>query len=160
MNIQCAVRDGMVYILEVNPRASRTVPFVSKATGVPLAKMAMRVMMGRTLNELGVTSERIPSHISVKEAVFPFNKFPGTDVILGPEMRSTGEVMGIADDLGAAFLKSQQGAGSFLPMQGRVFISVKDKDKPATVPLARRFLDLGFTIAATRGPAASLAGRG
>src|SRR3989441_10546645 len=129
MNVQFAVRDGIVYILEVNPRASRTVPFVSKATGVPLAKIAMRVMMGRSLKELRVP-QRIPSHISVKEAVFPFNKFPGTDVILGPEMRSTGEVMGIADDFGAAFLKAQAASGSMLPMSGRLFISVKDKDKP------------------------------
>src|SRR3989454_1108654 len=160
MNVQFAVKDGTVYVLEVNPRASRTVPFVSKAIGVPLAKLAMQAMMGRTLEQIGFTAERTPVHISVKEAVFPFTKFPNTDVILGPEMKSTGEVMGIADDFGAAFLKSQHGAGSFLPMQGRVFISVKDKDKPATVPLARRFLELGFTIAATRGTAAYLAGRG
>jgi carbamoyl-phosphate synthase large subunit len=160
MNIQFAVRDGIVYVLEVNPRASRTIPFVSKATGVPLAKMAMRVMMGRSLKELRFTSERIPAHISVKEAVFPFNKFPGTDVILGPEMRSTGEVMGIADDFGTAFLKSQAAAGSILPMSGRVFISVKDKDKPGTVVLIRRFLDLGFTVEATRGTAGHLAGNG
>ena len=156
MNIQFAVRDGMLYVLEVNPRASRTVPFVSKATGVPLAKMAMRVMMGRSLKELQFTSERIPSHISVKEAVFPFNKFPGTDVILGPEMRSTGEVMGIAEDFGAAFLKSQAAAGSMLPMSGRVFISVKDKDKPGTILLIRRFLELGFVVEATRGTAGHL----
>ncbi|TLY19184.1 MAG: carbamoyl-phosphate synthase large subunit [Nitrospirae bacterium] len=160
MNIQFAVRDGTVYILEVNPRASRTVPFVSKATGVPLAKVAMRVMMGRTLKELRVTSERVPSHISVKEAVFPFNKFPGTDVILGPEMRSTGEVMGISDDFGAAFLKSQAAAGSMLPMCGRVFISVKDKDKPGTIVLIRRFLELGFTVEATRGTAGHLGRNG
>src|SRR5438309_5668873 len=160
MNVQFAVKDGTVYVLEVNPRASRTVPFVSKAIGVPLAKLAMQAMMGRTLEQIGFTAERTPVHISVKEAVFPFTKFPNTDVILGPEMKSTGEVMGIADDFGAAFLKSQHGAGSFLPMQGRVFISVKDKDKPATVPLARRFLELGFTIEATRGTAAYLAERG
>jgi carbamoyl-phosphate synthase large subunit len=159
MNVQFAVRDGMVYILEVNPRASRTVPFVSKATGVPLAKIAMRVMMGRSLKELRVP-QRVPSHISVKEAVFPFNKFPGTDVILGPEMRSTGEVMGIADDCGAAFQKSQAAAGSMLPMSGRVFISVKDKDKPGTVVLIRRFLELGFTVEATRGTAGHLGRNG
>jgi carbamoyl-phosphate synthase large subunit len=160
MNVQCAVKDGVLYVLEVNPRASRTVPFVSKAIGVPLAKLAMQVMMGRTLEQIGFTTERTPRHLSVKEAVFPFNKFPNTDVLLGPEMKSTGEVMGIADDFGAAFLKSQHGAGSILPMQGRVFISVKDKDKPATDPMARRFLELGFTIEATRGTAAYLAERG
>ena len=160
MNVQFAVRDGIVYVLEVNPRASRTVPFVSKAIGVPLAKLAMQVMMGRTLEQIGFTAERTPKHLSVKEAVFPFTKFPNIDVLLGPEMKSTGEVMGIADDFGAAFLKSQYGAGSFLPMQGRVFISVKDKDKPTTVPLARRFLELGFTLEATRGTAAYLAERG
>src|SRR2546422_603625 len=160
MNVQFAVRDGIVYVLEVNPRASRTVPFVSKAIGVPLAKLAMQVMMGRTLEQIGFTAERTPKHLSVKEAVFPFTKFPNIDVLLGPEMKSTGEVMGIADDFGAAFLKSQHGAGSFLPMKGRVFISVKDKDKAATLPLARRFLELGFTIEATRGTAAYLAERG
>jgi carbamoyl-phosphate synthase large subunit len=160
MNVQFAVRDGVVYVLEVNPRASRTVPFVSKATGVPLAKLAMRVMMGQPLKELGVLGERSPRHISVKEAVFPFSKFPGTDVILGPEMRSTGEVMGIAEDFGAAFLKSQAAAGSVLPMSGRVFISVKDKDKPRAVALIRRFLELGFTVEATRGTAAYLDSHG
>jgi carbamoyl-phosphate synthase large subunit len=153
MNVQFAVKDGALYVLEVNPRASRTVPFVSKAIGVPLAKLAMQAMMGRTLEQIGFTAERIPAHISVKEAVFPFNKFPNTDVLLGPEMRSTGEVMGLADDFGSAFLKSQSAADSTLPMSGRVFISVKDKDKPATVPLARRFLELGFTVWATRGTA-------
>jgi len=160
MNVQFAVRDGRVYVLEVNPRASRTVPFVSKAIGVPLAKLAMGVMMGRSLKELNFTTERQPRHISVKEAVFPFTKFPGTDVILGPEMRSTGEAMGIADDFGAAFLKAQAGAGAVLPMSGRVFISVKDKDKPATIPLIRRFLELGFTVEATRGTASHLARHG
>jgi len=160
MNVQFAVRDGRVYVLEVNPRASRTVPFVSKAIGVPLAKLAMGVMMGRSLKELNFTTERQPRHISVKEAVFPFTKFPGTDVILGPEMRSTGEAMGIADDFGAAFLKAQAGAGAVLPMSGRVFISVKDKDKPATIALIRRFLDLGFTVEATRGTASHLARHG
>jgi len=160
MNVQFAVRDGRVYVLEVNPRASRTVPFVSKAIGVPLAKLAMGVMMGRSLKELNFTTERQPRHISVKEAVFPFTKFPGTDVILGPEMRSTGEAMGIADDFGAAFLKAQAGAGAVLPMSGHVFISVKDKDKPATTALIRRFLELGFTVEATRGTASHLARHG
>jgi carbamoyl-phosphate synthase large subunit len=160
MNIQFAVRDGVVYVLEVNPRASRTVPFVSKAIGVPLAKIAMRVMMGQSLEDIGMLTERRPRHFSVKEAVFPFNKFPGTDVILGPEMRSTGEVMGIAEDFGAAFLKSQAAAGAVLPMRGRVFISVKDKDKPGTVALIDRFLRLGFAVEATRGTADHLARNG
>jgi carbamoyl-phosphate synthase large subunit len=157
MNVQFAIRDRIVYVLEVNPRASRTVPFVSKAIGVPLAKLAMQAMMGRSLVQIGFTAERTPTHVSVKEAVFPFNKFPNTDVLLGPEMRSTGEVMGLADDFGSAFLKSQDAAGGPLPMKGRVFVSVKDKDKPATVPLATRFLELGFTVEATRGTAGYLA---
>jgi len=160
MNVQFAIRDGIVYVLEVNPRASRTVPFVSKAIGVPLAKLAMQAMMGRSLAQIGFTAERTPTHVSVKEAVFPFNKFPNTDVLLGPEMRSTGEVMGLADDFGSAFLKSQDAAGGPLPMKGRVFVSVKDKDKPATVPLAKRFLELGFTVEATRGTAGYLAQHG
>ena len=160
MNVQFAIRDGMVYVLEVNPRSSRTVPFVSKAIGAPLAKLAMQVMMGRTLEQIRFTTERVPAHYSVKEAVFPFNKFPGTDVLLGPEMRSTGEVMGIADTFGAAFLKSQAGAGSTLPMNGRLFISVKDKDKPGVVALARRFLELGFAVEATRGTAGYLGEHG
>jgi carbamoyl-phosphate synthase large subunit len=160
MNVQFAIRDGIVYVLEVNPRASRTVPFVSKAIGVPLAKLAMQAMMGRSLEQIGFTAERTPTHVSVKEAVFPFNKFPNTDVLLGPEMRSTGEVMGLADDFGSAFLKSQDAAGGPLPMKGRVFVSVKDKDKPATVPLAKRFLELGFTVEATRGTAGYLAQHG
>jgi carbamoyl-phosphate synthase large subunit len=160
MNVQFAIRDGIIYVLEVNPRASRTVPFVSKAIGVPLAKLAMQAMMGRSLEQIGFTAERTPTHVSVKEAVFPFNKFPNTDVLLGPEMRSTGEVMGLADDFGSAFLKSQDAAGGPLPMKGQVLISVKDKDKPATVPLAKRFLELGFTVEATRGTAAYLAQHG
>jgi carbamoyl-phosphate synthase large subunit len=160
MNVQFAIRDGTVYVLEVNPRSSRTVPFVSKAIGVPLAKLAMQVMMGRTLEQIRFTTERAPAHYSVKEAVFPFNKFPGTDVLLGPEMRSTGEVMGIADTFGAAFLKSQAGAGSTLPMNGRLFISVKDRDKPGVVALARRFLELGFSVEATRGTAGYLGRHG
>ena len=160
MNVQFAIQDGTVYVLEVNPRSSRTVPFVSKAIGVPLAKLAMQVMMGRTLGQIRFTTERAPAHYSVKEAVFPFNKFPGTDVLLGPEMRSTGEVMGIADTFGAAFLKSQAGAGSTLPMNGRLFISVKDRDKPGVVALARRFLELGFSVEATRGTAGYLGRHG
>jgi carbamoyl-phosphate synthase large subunit len=153
MNVQFAVKDGTVYVLEVNPRASRTVPFVSKAIGIPLAKMAMKVMCGRSLKELGLTREHPIPYIAVKEAVFPFNKFPGVDTILGPEMKSTGEVMGIDSDFGSAFAKSQAAAGAMLPLSGRVFISVKDKDKTAVVSVARRLSDFGFTIVATGGTA-------
>ncbi|MBI3811920.1 MAG: carbamoyl-phosphate synthase large subunit [Nitrospirae bacterium] len=156
MNVQFAVKDGTVYILEVNPRASRTVPFVSKAIGTPLAKLAMKVMCGKTLKELGLTREHRIPYIAVKEAVFPFNKFPGVDTILGPEMKSTGEVMGIDTDFGSAFAKSQSAAGATLPRAGKVFISVKDKDKAAVMPVARRLTELGFTIVATDGTARSL----
>src|SRR6266536_877344 len=139
MNVQFAVKGEDVYILEVNPRASRTVPFVSKAIGVPLAKLAARVMAGKTLLALGLTKEREIPHIALKEAVFPFIKFPGVDTILGPEMKSTGEVMGIDRTFGRAFAKSQLSVGSAggLPTKGTVFISVKDKDKPAAVQLAQ-----------------------
>ncbi|MBI3610047.1 MAG: carbamoyl-phosphate synthase large subunit [Nitrospirae bacterium] len=153
MNVQFAVKDGTVYVLEVNPRASRTVPFVSKAIGVPLAKLAMKVMCGQTLKDLGLTREPSIPYIVVKEAVFPFNKFPGVDTILGPEMKSTGEVMGIDSDFGSAFAKSQAAAGAMLPLSGKVFISVKDKDKAAVAAVARRLADLGFTIIATSGTA-------
>jgi carbamoyl-phosphate synthase large subunit len=156
MNAQFAVKNGDLYILEVNPRASRTVPFVSKAIGVPLAKLAMKVMVGRTLNDLGFTEAPVISHVTVKEAVFPFNKFAGVDVLLGPEMRSTGEVMGIDQDFGWAFAKSQAGAGVGLPSAGRVFISVKDKDKPAALEVARQLSRLGFAIEATHGTAGYL----
>jgi carbamoyl-phosphate synthase large subunit len=156
MNIQYAVRDGRVYVLEVNPRASRTVPFVSKATGVPLAKMATKVIMGKTLKELGLVQEVITSHVSVKESVFPFARFPGVDTLLGPEMKSTGEVMGIDESFGLAFAKSQLAAGQKLPLSGRVFISVKDEDKAAVVATASLFSAMGFGIAATRGTAAFL----
>jgi carbamoyl-phosphate synthase large subunit len=160
MNVQFAVKDDTVYILEVNPRASRTVPFVSKAVGLPLAKMAVHVMCGRSLKELGLTMEyRIP-YIAVKEAVFPFNKFPGVDTILGPEMKSTGEVMGIDTDFGSAFAKAQAAAGGPLPLSGKVFISVKDKDKPAVRPVARRLAEFGFTIVATGGTAQYLGEHG
>src|SRR5688572_9918663 len=131
INVQYAVKDGVVYVLEVNPRASRTIPFVSKATGVPLASVAARVMLGETLEQLGVTSEIIPPYVSVKEAVFPFNKFREFDPVLGPEMRSTGEVMGIADSFGSAFARAQLGAGNGLPTEGTVFLTVNDPDKPA-----------------------------
>ncbi|MBI5522343.1 MAG: carbamoyl-phosphate synthase large subunit [Desulfarculus sp.] len=160
MNIQYAVKDDLLYILEVNPRASRTVPFVSKATGVPWAKAATKVMMGRTLIEQGLTQEVWPKHISVKEAVFPFVRFPGVDPVLGPEMRSTGEVMGIDHNLGLAFAKSQLGAGQVLPTTGAVFISVKDDDKAAVVPLAAKFHRLGFAILATKGTHARLVAEG
>lgn len=160
MNVQFAVKDGDVYILEVNPRASRTVPFVSKAIGVPLAKLAARVMAGATLEELGFTREIVPTHYSVKEAVFPFVKFPGVDIILGPEMRSTGEVMGIDPDLGIAYAKSQMSAQPPLPLRGSVFISVKDADKPAAVELAREFVELGFEVLATSGTASLLSEAG
>jgi carbamoyl-phosphate synthase large subunit len=160
MNVQFAIKDGDVYILEVNPRASRTVPFVSKAIGVPLAKLAAKVMAGKTLRELGFTAEVIPTHYSVKEAVFPFIKFPGIDIILGPEMRSTGEVMGIDPDLGIAYAKSQMSAQPPLPLAGNVFISVKESDKPAAIDVARDFVDLGFKIHATSGTAKTLAAAG
>ena len=151
MNIQYAVRDGIIYVIEVNPRASRTVPFVSKATGVPLANMATRVIMGKTLKSLGLTREVIPEYVSVKEAVFPFSRFPGVDTILGPEMKSTGEVMGIDHNFGLAFGKSQVAAGQEIPLSGTVFISVKDTDKAAALPVAMGLLNLGFKILATRG---------
>lgn len=160
MNVQYAVKGDTVYVLEVNPRASRTIPFVSKAIGVPLAKLAAKVMAGMTLKELGFTEEIIPKHISVKESVFPFNRFPGVDIILGPEMKSTGEVMGIDVDFGRAYLKSQLAAGQNLPTKGEVFISVKDKDKNAIVPIAKRLIGLGFNIAATEGTALALENKG
>jgi carbamoyl-phosphate synthase large subunit len=156
MNIQYAIKDGKLYVLEVNPRASRTVPFVSKAIGVPLAKTATRVMLGQTLKELGFTGSVRPGHISVKEAVFPFSRFPGVDIILGPEMKSTGEVMGIDSSFGMAFAKSQLAAGFRLPLEGRVFISVHDLHKEGIVPIARTFQEMGFQLAGTRGTAAYL----
>jgi len=143
-------------VLEVNPRASRTVPFVSKAVGVPLAKLAARVMVGRSLDDLGFTEEIVPSHVSVKEAVFPFNKFPGVDTLLGPEMKSTGEVMGIGASFGAAFAKAQIAAGTVLPTQGAVFISVREEDKVALLPTAARLARAGFALIATSGTAAYL----
>ncbi len=151
MNVQFAVKGNDVYVLEVNPRASRTVPFVSKAIGVPLAKLAAKVMTGKTLRELGFTKEIVPEHFSVKEAVFPYLRYQGMDISLGPEMKSTGEVMGMDADLGLAFAKSQMAAPPPLPKGGNVFISVKDTDKDAVVPLARQFIELGFGIIATSG---------
>jgi carbamoyl-phosphate synthase large subunit len=162
INIQFAVKNGDVYVLEVNPRASRTIPFVSKAIGVPLAKLAARVMAGKTLQELGFTRERKIPHIALKEAVFPFIKFPGVDTILGPEMKSTGEVMGIDLTFGRAFAKSQLSVGpaGSLPTAGSVFISVKDKDKPSAIQLANALHDLGFSLLATRGTADAIRSAG
>jgi carbamoyl-phosphate synthase large subunit len=146
MNVQYAIRDGEIYVIEVNPRASRTVPFVSKATGVPWAKIAAKVMAGATLDELNVHEIPDPKHVSVKEVVFPFSKFPGVDVILGPEMRSTGEVMGIDQSFPLAFAKASIAAGTVLPTAGTVFISVRDADKAALLPIARELVSLGFNI--------------
>jgi len=160
MNIQYAVKDGVLYVLEVNPRASRTVPFVSKAIGVPMAKMATKVMLGRTLKELGITKTLWPKHVSVKEAVFPFNRFPNVDILLGPEMKSTGEVMGVDESFGVAFAKSQMAVGFKVPLSGRVFISVHDDHKERIVPVARHFHEMGFKIVATRGTATYLYERG
>jgi carbamoyl-phosphate synthase large subunit len=164
MNVQFAIQgkgdDAVVYVLEVNPRASRTVPFVSKATGMPLAKIAARCMAGRSLADQGVTREIIPPYFSVKEAVFPFVKFPGVDTILGPEMKSTGEVMGVGRSFAEAFVKSQLAAGTKLPTSGRAFISVKPADKPKAVEVARQLHDIGFTLVATRGTAAAIEAAG
>jgi carbamoyl-phosphate synthase large subunit len=161
MNTQFAVKDDEVYIIEVNPRASRTVPFVAKATGVPIAKVAARLMAGELLAdfELGEKMAATPpehGHIAIKEAVFPFARFPGVDTILGPEMKSTGEVMGIDKDFGHAFAKSQLGGGTKVPLSGRVFISVRERDKADIIDLARRLTELGFDIVATRGTARAL----
>jgi len=160
MNIQFAVQGETVYILEANPRASRTVPYVSKATGVPLAALASRIMAGETLEDLGLTREPILQHIAVKEAVLPFDKFPGTDVILGPEMRSTGEVMGIDTDFGKAFAKAELAAGQRLPLSGTVFVSTNNRDKANVVPVVRDLMDLGFTVIATEGTRKALKDQG
>ena len=156
MNVQYAVKGKVVYVLEVNPRASRTVPFVSKAIGVPLAKLAAKVMAGKTLKELGFTEEIWPKYWAVKESVFPFNRFHGQDILLSPEMRSTGEVMGLDADLGIAYAKSQMAAGSPLPLSGRVFISVSDAHKDGLPEVGKLFADLGFELIATDGTAAVL----
>jgi carbamoyl-phosphate synthase large subunit len=153
MNVQYAIKDGKVFVLEVNPRASRTVPFVSKAIGVPLAKLASRVMAGKTLAELKFTEEIWPKYWAVKESVFPFNRFHGQDILLSPEMRSTGEVMGLDADLGVAYAKSQLAAGTHLPMSGKVFISVSDAHKKEVASVAKLFSDLGFDLVATSGTA-------
>ncbi len=160
MNAQFAVKDQTIYVLEVNPRGSRTVPFVSKAIGVPLAKLAMKVMVGKSLQQLNFTSAPTPTHLSVKEAVFPFTKFAGVDVLLGPEMKSTGEVMGIDSDFGWAFVKSQAGAGAILPTSGTAFISVKSEDRAGAFDVARRLVALGFHITATSGTALYLSEQG
>ena len=160
MNVQYAVKDGVVYVLEVNPRASRTVPFVSKTIGVPLAKLAALVMVGNKLKDMGFTKEVVPRYYSVKEAVFPFVKFPGIDVVLSPEMKSTGEVMGIDSSHGMAFLKSQIAAGNELPTAGNVFVSVRDSDKQSIIPLAKKLQQLGFTIFATQGTSTVLRDNG
>ena len=160
MNVQFAIQHDVVYVLEVNPRASRTVPFVSKATGLPLAKVAARCMAGRSLAGQGVTKEVIPPYFSVKEAVFPFNKFPGVDTILGPEMKSTGEVMGVGTTFEEAFVKSQAATNVRLPSQGKVFLSVKDSDKDKVAAIARDLHDAGFVLLATRGTAATVAAAG
>ena len=160
INVQYAIKDGVVYVLEVNPRASRTVPFVSKATGVSLAKLAAAVMTGHTLDELGVPDDLPLPGVAVKEAVFPFTKLPGVDTILGPEMRSTGEVMGLADSFGMAFAKAQIAADGSLPLAGGIFVTVNDSDKPTVLPIARRFHELGFRLTATEGTARYLRSRG
>ena len=164
LNVQFAVKDGQVFVIEANPRASRTVPFVSKATGVPLAKVAARLMVGATLEALRVEGLLRPpavgDHVAIKEAVMPFNRFPEVDTLLGPEMRSTGEVMGIDRTFGMAFAKSQAGAGNTLPQKGAVFLSLADRDKAAGLVAARRFAELGFSIAATAGTAAALEAEG
>jgi len=156
MNVQYAVKDEKVYVLEVNPRASRTVPFVSKAIGVPLAKLAAKVMAGKTLVELGFTKEIWPQYFAVKESVFPFNRFHGQDILLSPEMRSTGEVMGLDADLGVAYAKSQMAASSPLPVRGKVFISVSDAHKSQVASVAKLYADLGFELVATAGTASVL----
>ena len=153
MNVQFAVKDDAVYVLEVNPRASRTVPFISKAIGVPLAKLATRAMVGVSLRDQGFTEERIPPFLAVKESVFPFSRFAGVDIILGPEMKSTGEVMGLDEDFGRAFIKSQIAAGQLLPRSGTVFVSVKNRDKRTVVLVAQRLEELGFSLVATQGTA-------
>ncbi len=155
INIQFAIQNKNIFILEVNPRGSRTIPFVAKSIGIPLAKIASKIMVGEKLSNFNLTEPKT-SHIAVKEAVFPFARFPGTDVILGPEMKSTGEVMGIGSTFGEAFAKSQLGANVNLPKKGEVFISVKDDDKQKIIPIAKKLVDLGFTICATSGSAETL----
>jgi len=160
MNIQYAIKNDIIYVLEVNPRASRTVPFVSKATGIQWAKIAAKLMTGIKLKDLGIDREIVINHVAVKESVFPFNKFFGVDTILGPEMKSTGEVMGVDTNFGSAFLKAQLGAGQNLPSHGNVLLSVKNKDKRNMVFIAKKLSDLGFKIYATKGTGKILANNG
>jgi len=160
MNVQLAYQDEMIYVIEVNPRASRTVPFVSKAIGVSLAKVAARCMAGKSLEEIGFTEEIVPKHFSVKESVFPFNKFPAVDPILGPEMKSTGEVMGIGDTFAEAFAKGVVAAGGVLPSSGKAFLSVREVDKDGVIELAKSLVGSGFTLVATSGTAASIEAAG
>ena len=160
MNIQFAVKDGIVYLIEVNPRASRTVPFVAKAIGTPIAKIASRVMAGEKIKDLPRIDRNAIDHVAVKEAVFPFNRFPGVDPVLSPEMKSTGEVMGIDSNFATAFAKAQLGAGTVLPTSGTVFVSVKDSDKPVILPAVQKLAGMGFTIIATGGTATYLEGQG
>jgi carbamoyl-phosphate synthase large subunit len=160
MNVQYAIKDDIVYVLEVNPRASRTVPFVSKATGVPLAKVAARLMTGRKLAEFGLADELPVQNFFVKSPVFPFAKFPGVDTILGPEMKSTGEVMGVSDNFGQAYAKAQMSAGVYLPRSGTAFISVNQHDKKNVIKITERLRQLGFKLIASRGTAAALQQQG
>jgi carbamoyl-phosphate synthase large subunit len=160
MNVQFAVKDDEIYILEVNPRASRTVPFVSKATGIPLAKVAAKILAGKQLKEFPFASEKVIRHIAVKEAVFPFDRFHGVDTILGPEMKSTGEVMGIDENFGLAYAKAQESSHNTLPLSGTIFISLKDKDKPGICHIVRKFQEMGFDVIATRGTADHLRSKG
>ncbi len=160
VNVQLAIKDGVVYVLEVNPRASRTVPFVAKATGLPMAKIATQLMLGKTLDDLGLADAPAANGVFIKQPVFPFTRFPGEDPVLGPEMKSTGEVMGVGTSFGEAFLKAQSGAGTDLPTEGTVFLSVHDRDKPGLLPVARRFHELGFRIVATEGTASYLSSSG
>jgi carbamoyl-phosphate synthase large subunit len=160
MNVQYALKDDEIFVLEVNPRASRTIPYLAKATGVPLAQVAARVMMGKTLADLGLTQDLVPAGVFVKSPVFPFIRFPGVDTILGPEMKSTGEVMGGARDSGHAFAKAMLGAGQRLPEQGTVCLSVNNDDKADVVPIAKALAQLGFSIIGTRGTAVYLRAHG
>jgi carbamoyl-phosphate synthase large subunit len=160
INVQYAIKNGVVYVIEVNPRGSRTVPFVSKTTGVPLASLAAAIMVGKTLDDLGLQDDVLQPYVAVKEAVFPFNKLQGVDLVLGPEMRSTGEVMGIADSFGMAFAKAQISADGALPLEGGIFVTVNDHDKANLVPIARRFHALGFRMIGTEGTARYLRARG
>jgi carbamoyl-phosphate synthase large subunit len=156
MNVQYAIQNDLIYVLEVNPRASRTVPFVAKATGVPVAKIGARIMAGEKLSSFNLDDSLSRAHVAVKEAVFPFARFPNVDTLLGPEMKSTGEVMGLDTNFARAFAKAQLGAGVKLPLSGTAFLSVKESDKEAIVPVARRLAEMGFSILATRGTAARL----